>query len=224
MDIKINNRFIHIQFDRPKKFLSWAIVGGGESTGQDIYWAKVHEKELPIHLDPIEVLKRRMVNDGINGIGLMTSARIEDPSLSSFEKGGISVKCLSTVGMGNALRVGDPARSYPRVGTINIVLSVNCALNMNAKLEALSIISEARTLAVLENKIQSTKSEKLSTGTGTDCMILACEAEGVEQTYSGKHTIIGELIGKAVYNSVDCGIKKWIQSKNEQDYSNRRWS
>ncbi len=224
MEIKINNRFIHIHFDNPKRFLSWAIVGGGESIGSDIYWAKVHEKELPLHLDPIEVLKRRMKNDDIEGIGLMTSAKIEDPSVSFFEKSGIQVKCLSTVGMGNALCVGDPARNYPRVGTINMILSVNCALSMNARLEAMSIMSEARTLAVLENKIPSTKSEKLSTGTGTDCIVLASEVEGIEQIYSGKHTILGELIGKAVHESVDRGIKKWVQGQNEQNYSHQWWS
>lgn len=220
MKYKLKNRYIHIEFEKEMNFLSWAIVGGGKNQGKDIYWAQVEDNELPLHLDPIDVLKSRMQRDDlINAPALMTSAQINDFTYSSQQRGELQVEVLSTVGLGNAIRVGDHVRDYPRVGTINLVVSINKTLSENAQIEALSIISEARTLSVLENNISSTKSQTLATGTGTDCIILASAQKEDTYVYSGKHTVLGELIGKAVLESVNLGIQKWIRRKDERNYS-----
>ena len=89
-------------------------------------------------------------------------------------------------------------------------------------MEALSIISEARTFSVLEQKIPSSKSKKVSTGTGTDCIVLSSNLEGTPLTYSGKHTILGELIGKLVIRCISEGIQKWKKENYEQYNINYR--
>ena len=167
-----------------------------------------------------------METDGFEkGIGFLTSAKLQNVTHIKKKKNNLGVEVLTTVGMGNALRIGDPAKNHIRVGTINILFTINTPLSMNARLEAMNLISEARTLAVLEENIISKKSHLPSTGTGTDCTALATKVKSQNSTgeliYAGKHTVLGELIGAATHEAVSLGIKKWKREKDVKDNSYR---
>ncbi|EMN31659.1 adenosylcobinamide amidohydrolase domain protein [Leptospira interrogans serovar Pyrogenes str. L0374] len=84
---------------------------------------------------------------------------------------------------------------------------------MNTSLEAVSLITEARTLAVLEAKIRCKTG--LATGTGTDCIAFASPSCISTKRYTGKHTLSGHLIGKAVYQSVSQGISNWKKANSK---------
>ena len=91
-------------------------------------------------------------------------------------------------------------------GTINIVVMANRPLTSAAMVEAVQIAAEARTLAVLEAGIKSVRSGAPATGTGTDCIAIAAPARAASrgvraERYCGKHTLLGELIGRAVLES-----------------------
>jgi adenosylcobinamide amidohydrolase len=107
------------------------------------------------------------------------------------------------VGFGNALRVGDPPISPMSVGTINILCHVSTPLTDGGLLEVMSLVAEARTVAVLAHRVRSTVTGQLATGTGTDCIAVSCPATGAEPTnYAGKHTLIGHLVGQATLEAV----------------------
>lgn len=229
----ISENAIKILFSHEMDFLSWAIIGGGVGTGKQVYFRRINNNELPIHLDPKEVLKSKMEADGFeNGVGFLTSAVLKNVTHVKKRKNNLEAEILTTVGMGNSLRVGDPAKNSIRVGTINILLAVNQPLSLNARLEAMNLISEARTLAVMEENIKSKKTNLPATGTGTDCTALASIKKsstlslrstgsvGEELIYAGKHTVLGELIGATTHEAVRLGIQKWKREKERDAQDN----
>ena len=121
---------------------------------------------------------------------------------------------VATVGLGNALRVGDAIdsvdRSRKKVGTINIGCWVNQTLSESAMYEALSLMAEAKAVAVSDLRIRSLMSGESATGTGTDCKVLASAIGGTMHRYAGKHTAVGSAIGSAVASAVSSGVNLWL--------------
>lgn len=138
-------------------------------------------------------------------IGMMTSRGVEHFQL----KRAGPVSCLATVGLGNAERVGHRRNvascSY---GTINLVVLIDLGLSEAAMIEAMTIVAEARTLAVLTADIRVPSGR--ATGTGTDCIALACDPGDIAIT--GLHTEVGEAIGRAVFDAVLTGARDWTES------------
>lgn len=199
----------------PLRTLSWAVYGGGFNTVQHVVWRRVDNGELPCLVNPVEFLESRMNQIGIGrGVGLLTSANLDNYADINKDFGNFSARCLATVGMGNALRAGDFPTAANHVGTINIMCHVSVPLSPNAFIEAASVATEARTLAVLESGIKSIRTGKTATGTGTDCTVISAPHDGEERIYAGKHTVLGHLIGASVYEAVKTGIDRW---KNGQE-------
>jgi adenosylcobinamide amidohydrolase len=80
---------------------------------------------------------------------------------------------------------------------------------MAARLEALSIATEARTAEVMASGLRLPTG--LATGTGTDCIAIAAP-EGAAR-YAGLHTEIGEAVGRAVRYAVAQGVGLWMQGE-----------
>jgi len=76
-------------------------------------------------------------------------------------------------------------------------------------LEALALAAEARTLAVREADIPSTRSGEPSSGTGTDCIVIAVPDRSGGAHYAGKHTVLGHVLGAAAYSAVAQGLARW---------------
>ena len=115
---------------------------------------------------------------------------------------------------GVALRVGDRASvNSTRAGTVNLIVVVNRSLTGAAMVEAVQIAAEARVLAVLEAGIKSVRSGAPATGTGTDCIAIAAPLRATlrgmrAERYCGKHTLLGELIGRAVLDACARAIRR----------------
>src|SRR5207237_9110467 len=120
-------------------------------------------------------------------------------------EGDCAAWAVGTVGLSNALRVGDPAGEASG-GTINLLVCVSAPLTTEAALEGLCLAGEGKTLAVLESGTRSTASEARATGTGTDYIALAWPTVGTPLPYSGKHTAAGAAIGRAAFLAVTRGI------------------
>ena len=71
--------------------------------------------------------------------------------------GDCSARCVATVGLGNALCAGDPPVAGEPAGTINLLCHVSTPLSELALLEALALAAEARTLALLEARVPSSR-------------------------------------------------------------------
>ena len=119
-------------------------------------------------------------------------------------------RCVATVGLNNALRIGDlPSPTASRPGTINVLIQTSVPLSDAGAIEALSIATEARTVAVLEGGVHSTAGPGIASGTGTDCIAVASPigSDAMPALYAGKHTMLGHLIGASTYEAVAKGVR-----------------
>ena len=113
----------------------------------------------------------------------------------------------------NALRTsvdkGKYIESEKLHGTVNVILLTNAKLTDEAMVRAIITITEAKTAAFEDLKVPSTYTPSVqATGTGTDNVIIVSGITGPKVTYTGGHSKIGELIGKAVYEGVIKALMK----------------
>lgn len=93
-------------------------------------------------------------------------------------------------------------------GTINILLYIDANLEKEAMASALVSCAEAKAAAMQELLIPSRYSCGIATGTGTDGVILISNAESKTRlTNAGKHSKLGELIGRTVIASIKEALK-----------------
>jgi adenosylcobinamide amidohydrolase len=148
------------------------------------------------------------VNPG-RAVAMMTGVQIKRAASTTENHGDMIVTAWCTAGCSNALRVGDPASiENAASGTINLLVLINQPLGEAAMVEAIQIATEARVAAVFAARVKSVRSGRPATGTGTDCIVVAAPAEGPGHLYCGKHTRLGELIGRTVYRSCSLGLAR----------------
>jgi adenosylcobinamide amidohydrolase len=214
--VEASARLLVAHFAEPQRVVSWAIVGGGLSRARRVAWVEVADRELRPAVDACELARSRLAAAGVaDAVVLLTSRDLRayvDVCASARE---LSCRCIATVGLGNALRAGDPPGPGRHVGTINVLCHVSTPLSDEAMLEALALASEARALAMREADVPSCVSGQPSSGTGTDCIVIASPPSGEPQAYAGKHTAIGHLIGRTVHDAVRDGAAQWKRERAE---------
>lgn len=130
----------------------------------------------------------------------------------------LTVVAVCTGGVeGNAGRAGDPATvyeyegTYERIsreepvlnGTINTMLFINRELTPGAMVRTVITATEAKTAVLQELAVNSRYSCRLATGTGTDQIGVASRlGTGMPLRSAGKHSVLGELIGKTVHDAI----------------------
>lgn len=207
-----SDQHILVSFERPMLCSSWAIKGGGFRVCTQVVNMKVSSEDLRPPVEAIDVLNHycdsKSWSDSI--VGLMTSANIKEYTQATIKEKNLEISALVTSGMGNARRIGDPTSVSGRIGlgTINIICWSNTSVSRDAHFEAMSIIAEARTAAVLESKIPSPVSSGYATGTGTDCIAFLSPYGNKGLKYAGKHTVLGSCIGQSVYQSLKESLEK----------------
>jgi len=147
-------------------------------------------------------------------VGLMTGVLMERLVRTVVQRPGVALECFATVGLSNALRVGDPATYEETPGTINLIVVVDQPATESALVEAVAITTEAKTRALHEGQVQSTVSNAPATGTGTDCVAIACPRGKPAYQYCGKHTLLGEMLGQGVFAAVVEGIRRTCDSES----------
>jgi adenosylcobinamide amidohydrolase len=209
--VTLRPRWLVVRFAAEHVVQSWAIVNGGFHRTREVAFHEVRDAELPRDVDPAALLRGRLAAAGVpDAVGLLTSRNVERYVQAISLDESVSAHVVATVGLGNALRAGDPPGHGPRAGTINLVCRVSRPLSMAAALEAASIVVEARTLAVREAGVASRRTGLPATGTGTDCVALAWPSRGAPEAYAGKHTALGHVIGDAVLQAVRQGTAAWL--------------
>ena len=173
-------------------------------------------------------------NDRLSG--LITSADMDHYSIACERYEDIEVIAITTAGARvNAVRAGDVASYYEinadyqydleennqnnihnnqnKPGTINTILLINTKLDESSLLLAEMIAVEAKAVALRELMVSSNYSNEIATGTGTDGIAIFSNLESENFTDNvSKHAKIGELIGKAVIDSVKEALAKlqWL--------------
>jgi adenosylcobinamide hydrolase len=200
-----------LSFPRPVPILSWAVLNGGFCHARYVVNHHVESNDVGFAADPEGWLTRQVQRLQLEGEAVVMATGVNMSALTqvSLSGGGSKVICFTTVGLGNALSVGDSAlfqeHQVLSPHTINMILLVHPGLRQEAMVEAVQIATEGRVRALYENGIKSCRSGLPATGTGTDCVAVVSLGDGVER-YCGKHTKLGELIGGTAYMSVAKGL------------------
>lgn len=210
----LDGRWLVVRLPGPHAVLSWAIVNGGRRTASAVAWREVRDGELRPPVDAARFLSTQLAEaDLADAVGLLTSAALSRHVVSERRTGEVAARCVATVGLGNALRAGDPPGPAARIGTINVLCQVGVPLGEEALVEALSLAAEARTLAVREAGVSSQMSGAPASGTGTDCIVIAAPERPNGARYAGKHTALGHVVGAAVHDAVARGAAAWLSER-----------
>lgn len=209
-EIRLGDRCCILRLAEPHESLGLAVLGGGLATTRTVSIHAIRNAELGVDVDPLE-LARRLEHErvGESGVVLLTSRTLAEVDVATASDGGCEALALATVGLGNALRVGDSSGPIELPGTINVVVRVDVPLTLQARLEALTLIAEARTAAMVEAGVRSMRSGGLATGTGTDAIVLLSPRGAACAEYAGKHTPVGAALGAAALAAVRRGIERW---------------
>lgn len=203
------SRWLIARFREPWNVLSWCVVNGGFQRTRMVGWLYLQPNEIAAVSDSADWTRAAMHAEGLaDAVGFMTSRRVHCSVEASAEEADCRAWAVGTVGLSNALRVGDPA-GKSSWGTINLLVCVSAPLTTEAALEALCLVGEAKTLALLESGTRSIASNAPATGTGTDYMALAWPVTGSMLPFAGKHTAAGAAIGRAAFDAVTRGIEQW---------------
>ncbi len=139
---------------------------------------------------------------------MSTAADMDNLAVVTRRHGPLTVTVLATAGAkSNAIRTGVDAGAYIEgeepAGTINIMVLANIELSDAALARALITITEGKTAALEDLRVPSSYTKDVqATGTGTDSIIVVSGTAAPRATYTGGHSRIGELIGKATYAAV----------------------
>lgn len=209
MEIEQSDLWLVVRFGDEQEVLSWAVVGGGRRRARTICNRHVRREDLPEHVDPEGKLVRWMAEAGLaDAVGMMTATGLRHVEDVTRRVRDVTARAVVTVGLGNRLRVGDPPTDRV-TGTINTIVHVDRPLSEAALVEALGVAVEAKTTAVREAELASVLGTGPSSGTGTDCVVVACPSGGTVP-YAGKHTAIGAALGAAVLEATRAGVASWV--------------
>ncbi len=189
----------------PMRVLSWAPHGGGYVVARRVVWREVRNADLPIDFDVDSWFAAEMAQHP-GAVGMLTSRDVGTYSQARATVEGVSAQCVATVGLTNAEAVGRRRAWGPGdFGTINLCVATDAGLTEAAQLEVLSIAVQARTAAVVGADLHLPTG--VATGTGTDCLALACLPGLVR--HAGLHTPVGEAVGAVVKAAVVQGAAAW---------------
>ena len=204
--LTLDRPWLDCRLPRPMRVLSWAPVNPGYHITDRILWREVRNADLTPDFDAIGWFADQIAARAPGAVGLLTSRDIGTFVQATAEVDGIRAHAIATVGLTNAESVGTRLPYHPaEYGTINVAVAVDAALTEAAQLEALSVAVQARTAAVITGGI--TLATGLATGTGTDCLALACDPG--DTSFAGLHTALGEVVGAATRTAVAAGVASW---------------
>ncbi|MGD0645659.1 MAG: adenosylcobinamide amidohydrolase [Candidatus Bathyarchaeia archaeon] len=221
IEAEVKDSSLVIWSKTPMRILSSAVLNGGLKDANGIINVQVSENcgndKNDEHWNAEDFLNKKMQslqlpNDKV--VALMTAAKMKNVAVSSRKYGETTLTVFATAGTSIAVTAGDTAASKPdsfqleRCGTINIILLIDGNLTESCMVDALKTVTEAKTVALRELDIRSRFSGDAASGTLTDSVAVACTKKGDAIKYAGTFTILGELIGKCVRESVKTAIYK----------------
>ncbi|NOZ68765.1 MAG: adenosylcobinamide amidohydrolase [Deferribacteres bacterium] len=238
IEIHRDEKIIHVRFLLPHRVISTCRVGGGLRDDLECLYnhqacepkGHHHESHKAMTSDPAgyrRLICERHKLPHEKSATLGTAANMNNAAVVSEKFRDLEVVAVCTGGVEtNAGRVGDPASVYEKDGkfeklntggfenhgTINTMVFINHELTHGAMVRVVMTATEAKTAALQELAVPSRYSDGLATGTGTDQIGAASKlGTGLPLSGAGKHTKLGELIGRSVIKA----IKKTLSLQNK---------
>lgn len=228
---------IVILFEQPRKVISTAVVNGGYR--EDITAVFNNDcnpgagmactLRAPTYQEHIKLITEEIGLDPLTTVGMETAASMENVAIHTARYETLTVTAIVTGGIEvNGGRVGDPAdyfqpidkRTVEKPGTINIILVIDADLPPGIVSRAMVTCTEAKTAALQELMAGSNYSTGLATGSGTDqTIVIANPASQLYLESAGKHSKLGELIGRTVIPAVKEALCKQTGLSPAQQHS-----
>ena len=218
------DKSIVIFFNGKRKVLSTSVYNGGyheDYVAVYNYDAKQGsgmpcEVLADTYVEHMRLISKRLALNPDMVTGMGTAASMENAVVEKMSYKDLTVTAIVTGGIEtNGGRVGDPSDYYKplerldKCGTINIMLVLDCDMPAGALARALVTCTEAKTAAIQELLAGSNYSNGLATGSGTDQTIIVANPErDLYFETTGKHSKIGEMIGKVVIKAVKRALEK----------------
>ncbi len=229
LEIHRQEKIVIAKFLAPHRVISTCRVAGGIRDGlSQVYNHQVceptgHHRDLlaSAWADPQEYRRLVCRQYGLEPEAcatLGTAANMNNAAIAEQDFRDLTVVAVATGGVEtNAGRVGDPASVFEHEGgfesldqppaaehgTINTMVFINKELTPGALVRTVMTATEAKTAVLQELAVSSRYSNGLATGTGTDQIAVACRlGTGQPLTSAGKHSKLGELIGRTVHRAI----------------------
>jgi adenosylcobinamide amidohydrolase len=212
--ISLDTPWLLVRFDRPHVLLSWSLNRPGYVVADKVAWLQVGNHDLPCDLDPKLFLEDRLrEHDKSDAVAFMTSRDVSSWQETNISHQGVRCRGVMTLDLGNGSHVGFPPEQAVSSGpgTINLLCQLSEPLNQAAMLEAISILTQGRTAALSELACRPRAASRAVTGTGTDCIVLACPIAESGFEYAGLHTAIGQALGQCAYQLTEKAARGWQQ-------------
>ncbi len=212
-----------VQFSRPRDVVSTSWLNGGYR--RDL--SAVFNHQIPLDACDdchenggvetyLETVAASMGLDPRAACGLVTRAEMKNAVAVTARFRNLAVTAIVTAGIDkNGGRAGDPA-SYceendsfePVGGTVNTVLVIGADLPEYALCRAVVTASEAKAVALQQLMARSLYSSGIATGSGTDMIaIVADPGSPLHLSDVGKHSKLGELIGRTVIDATTAALE-----------------
>jgi len=208
LDIDLCPPWLIARLPSPHRMAGWSLNRPGLTQAETVAWLEVCDADLPIGLDPLDLLERRLAEQGLkNAAGLMTARDVRRHCSAVSADDAVRVETLVTLGLTNGSildgqgRPSGPVGAFP-VGTINLLVALSVPLSDGALLEALSVAAAARTAALLADGGRIV-------GTGTDCILVACPQAAAGECFAGLHTPVGHHLTAAVFQATRQARQEW---------------
>ncbi|WP_418791896.1 adenosylcobinamide amidohydrolase [Phosphitispora sp. TUW77] len=214
-----SNRSIILLFEQPRKVLSTSLMNGGYCENltavfnhNSNYDGEAGTLQPPTYEEYMQLAAKEAGLDPDTVSGMGTAASMENVAIQSATYENLTVTAVVTGGVEiNGGRVGDPATYFQPIekstlhksGTINIMLVIDADMPPSSLARALVTCTEAKTAALQELMAGSNYSNGLATGSGTDqTIVIANPDSDLYLESAGKHSKLGELIGRVVKQAV----------------------
>lgn len=217
---------IVIPFEGPRKVASTAIVNGGYREDLTAVFnndvnpgaGMACTMRAPTYQEHMRIITEEIGLDPLTTAGMGTAASMENVAIKTECYENLTVTAIVTGGVEvNGGRVGDPADYFQplaknmveKPGTINIILVIDADLPPGMLNRAMVTCTEAKTAALQELMAGSNYSTGLATGSGTDqTIVIANPVSPLYLESAGKHSKLGELIGRTVLTAVKEALYK----------------
>lgn len=205
--------WIKIEFPRPLKTLSSAVIGGGSG------WKRVfvnrhvagdYDCSMP-QQEMEQFLQARHVNP-VETIGMMTAISLEDAVFLEKREEEYTLFVAVTAGVGNAvdaILAEQHASEVKKIGTINIWVFIDGELSEEAFVQAMITATEAKVKALMDQNVLDPVTQTIATGTPTDSIMIAATQSRASFPYAGTITPLGKSIAKLVYTATMHAIDRY---------------
>ena len=160
---------------------------------------------------------RNLGLDPETATGLITRADMNNTVIVTESFRDLTVTAIVTAGIDrNGGRAGDPASYYengnsvePVGGTINTILLINANLPEYTMTRAVMTATEAKAAALQQLMARSIYSTGIATGSGTDMIVIVADpCSSQHLSNAGKHSKLGELIGRTVIQATNIALER----------------